>query len=170
MTCIVGIEHKGKVWMGGDSAGTNSMMNQTIRDDKKVFINGDFIIGFCGSFRMGQLLNYTLKPPVHPEGKSDMEYMVGDFMNAVKMCLDVGEEGLEPNFLCGYRGKLYEIEGDYQVGIPQKGFAAIGSGGDLATGSIMSSKGNPKKRILVALKAAESGNAAVRAPFIVLNK
>jgi len=37
MTCIIAVEHKGKVWMGGDSAGTRSDMHQQSRSDKKSF-------------------------------------------------------------------------------------------------------------------------------------
>lgn len=170
MTCIVGLEHKGTVWMGGDSAGTNMRMDQTSRADKKVFIRGDFIMGFAGSFRMGQLLNHGLKIPVQKPGQSDDQFLVTDFVAAVKECL--AKEGLEPYFLFGYKGKLYDMQGDYQVGKPNSKFASIGSGRDLALGAMHASKNvrNPKKRLTDALEAAAAGNAAVRAPFIILKK
>lgn len=172
MTCIAAVQHRGKVWMGGDSAGTSMNFNQVSRGDKKVFINGKFIIGFSGSFRMGQLLAHKLEIPNQASGKSDMAFLIDDFMNSVKKALNIGEADLEPYFLFGYKGKLYEVQGDFQVGIPRSGYAAIGSGGDLAMGALHASQHvrNPERRILSALEAAEAGNAAVRSPFYLLKK
>jgi len=174
MTCIVGIEHKGTVWMGGDSAGTNGRMNQTIRADKKVFVIKDILIGFCGSFRVGQLLRHKLEIPTHVQGISDAKFLVGDFIDSVKKCLADGSQELpkdfEGSFLVGYRGKLYHVQADFQVGMPEAGFDACGSGADLALGAMMASKKvwSPKKRIQAALEAAALGNAAVRPPFTIL--
>ena len=67
MTCIVGLEHKGKVYIGGDSAGVAGY-SLSVRADQKVFINGNFIFGFTSSFRMGQILRFGFNPPRrHPE-------------------------------------------------------------------------------------------------------
>ena len=52
MTCIVGLIDGRRVWMGGDSAGVSGL-DITVRADAKVFRNGDFLIGFTSSFRMG---------------------------------------------------------------------------------------------------------------------
>ena len=41
MTCIVGLVHGGKVYMGGDSAGVGGYC-LTVRADEKVFRNGEF--------------------------------------------------------------------------------------------------------------------------------
>lgn len=178
MTCIVGVQKKDVVWIGGDSAGTATNMNQRVRADKKVFIRGEFIFGFCGSFRMGQLLQYTLKLPKHPSGKSDFEYLVNEFVTAVRSCLtsenkttDNKDDALYPYFLFGYRGQLYGIQGDYQVAKPADGFDAMGSGGDIAMGAMHASAkdGNCRRRILQALEASARGNAAVRPPFHVMN-
>jgi ATP-dependent protease HslVU (ClpYQ) peptidase subunit len=64
MTCIVGMVENGKVYIGGDSAGVSGF-DYHIREDQKVFQNGDMIFGFTSSFRMGQLLQYSLKIPDH---------------------------------------------------------------------------------------------------------
>lgn len=174
MTCIVGMEHKGEVWMGGDSAGTAGNMNQRIRGDKKVFKKGEFLFGFCGSFRMGQLLRHNLQlPPPQAAGVDDATYLVNDFVNAVKVCFSEGKElpaGFEGAFLIGYRGHLYNIEGDFQVGQPEAKFDACGSGADVAVGAMHASSGekNPKKRIQTALEASALNNAAVRPPFTIM--
>lgn len=170
MTCIVGLEHGGKVWMGADSAGTNSHMNQIIRSDKKIFVRNDMLFGFCGSFRMGQLLQHKLEIPPN-KSKNDVTYLVNDLMQSVKVCMTEANVKLENvYFLLGYHGKLYTIQGDLQVGQPEHGFDAAGSGGDIATGAmhVSSHIKNPKQRIINALQASALGNAAVRPPFHVL--
>ena len=50
MTCIVGVAHKGAVYIGGDSAAVAGWA-LTCRADHKVFKNGDFVMGFTTSFR-----------------------------------------------------------------------------------------------------------------------
>jgi len=177
MTCIVGLENNGTVWMGGDSAGTAGNMHQRVRKDKKVFVRGEFLIGFCGSFRMGQLLKHKLTLPLPQEGDDDVSYMVNEFVNAVRACLDeenknLGEEEkLTPYFLVGYRGKLYNIQGDYQVGQPEDGFDAVGSGADIAMGAMHASRSvkNCKKRLQQALEASSRNNASVRPPFTIIS-
>ena len=67
MTCIVGLVHEGVVYIGGDSAGVAGL-SLVVRADEKVLRNGDFLMGFTTSFRMGQLLRYKLDPPRrHPD-------------------------------------------------------------------------------------------------------
>jgi ATP-dependent protease HslVU (ClpYQ) peptidase subunit len=176
MTCIVGLVHGGKVYMGGDSAGVGEY-DLTVRVDKKVFTNGPFLMGFTSSFRMGQLLAYRLVPPEMKEGQDIMEFMVNDFIDAVRDCLnragfatikDNEESG--GNFLVGFKGRLFNIAGDYQVGESASKFDACGCGEDLALGSLYSTKGKqPKARVELALEAAEAMSAGVRGPFTLMS-
>ena len=62
MTCIVGLVHEGTVFIGGDSAGVAGL-SLVVRADEKVFRNGDFLMDFTTSFRMGQLLRYNPDSP-----------------------------------------------------------------------------------------------------------
>lgn len=178
MTCIVGLIDKGKVYMGGDSAGVAGL-DLTVRADEKVFINGDFIMGFTSSFRMGQLLRYKFNPPFHMPDISDDEYMVTEFIDAVRDCFN--ENGYARNnngeeaggtFLVGYNGELYEIHDDYQVAKPADNFAAAGCGYHIALGSLYSSSKGlfPKDRVKLALEASERFSAGVRSPFLILEK
>ncbi|MEJ8547182.1 hypothetical protein [Brevibacillus borstelensis] len=174
MTCIVGLVHNGKVYMGGDSAGVSGY-NLTVRADEKVFINGEFLMGFTSSFRMGQLLRCRFKPPYHRPEVSDYEYLVTDFIDEVRNCLKQGGYARNDNgeeragtFLIGYRGKLYTVECDYQVGIPDDNFAAVGCGDLIALGALYASEGvGPMKRVNQALEAAERFSAGVRGPFVI---
>jgi ATP-dependent protease HslVU (ClpYQ) peptidase subunit len=178
MTCIAGLVHKGHVWMGGDSAGVSSeTYSLTVRADRKVFANGPFLIGFTSSFRMGQLLAHSFVPPKH-HGEDDlMRFMVVDFVNALRDCLKHGgyaekKDEVETcgTFLVGYSGRLFQIESDYQVGESIHGFDACGCGDSLALGSLFATQSlpDPKKRLHMALSAAETFSAGVRAPFHVI--
>ena len=176
MTCIVGLVHEGVVYIGGDSAGVGGM-SLTVRADEKVFRNGEFLMGFTTSFRMGQLLRYSLKPPRRHPADDINQYMVVDFIDAVRECLKAGgyaskEKETEQGgtFLVGYSGHLFTVDSDYQVGIPEDGFAAVGSGQDIALGALFATQGQatPRDRVLTALRSAERFNTGVRGPFHIL--
>ncbi len=84
MTCIVGIEFDGKVFMGCDSASVNGWYNMSIETGPKVFHRGEFLIGFTSSWRMGQLLQYHLS--VREQGKKETNhaYMILAFAETVR--------------------------------------------------------------------------------------
>jgi ATP-dependent protease HslVU (ClpYQ) peptidase subunit len=173
MTCIVGIAQDGKVWLGADSAGVAGL-DYRIRADKKVFRNGPFIMGFTTSFRMGQLLAVKLKPPRFNQSDDPWHYMVDEFVEAARLCLTTGgfsrkDNNVESggNFLVGFRGRLFNIESDFQVGENADGIGACGCGESFALGSLAETSGDPRARVLRALAAAERFSAGVRSPFHV---
>jgi ATP-dependent protease HslVU (ClpYQ) peptidase subunit len=176
MTAIVGLARKGTVFIGGDSAGVSGM-NLSVRADTKVFRNGPYLFGFTSSFRMGQLIHYSLKPPV-PKGDLD-RFMTTKFVDALRECLKSGgyarkeeEQEMGGTFLVGVRGKLFTIHEDYQVGKPADGFAAVGCGDQVALGALYATAGNgmkPRARVRLALHAAERFSAGVRGPFVCLS-
>ena len=75
MTCIIGYNDKenDKLFMIGDSLGVGGL-DVVLRDDPKVFHNGDFLIGYTTSFRMGQLLRFADFPTQKLE-QDTYEYM-----------------------------------------------------------------------------------------------
>lgn len=190
MTCIVGlIGGDGKVYIGADSAGSNTWQ-LVIRKDTKVFRNGDFLIGAGTSFRMIQLLRYALDPPEYTKTPvtSDIEdlslwheyisqYMATNFVDAVRDCLKDGgfakkeaEQESGGVFLVGFQGRLFCIHSDYQVEEALCGYSAVGDGDDLALGSLWTTQGKgytARSRVDLALQAAEYHCASVRAPFII---
>jgi ATP-dependent protease HslVU (ClpYQ) peptidase subunit len=174
MTCIIGLQHEGAIYVGGDSAGVGGY-SLTVRADEKVFINGAFIMGFTSSFRMGQLLRYSLKPPTYHPDVDLATYMVTDFINAVRECLKAGgyarkEKEAEESgtFLVGFKGGLFKIDSDYQVGISALPYDAVGCGQDIALGAMFANSSLlPEDRIRQALEAAEAFSAGVRRPFVI---
>lgn len=172
MTCIVAIVQDGEVHIGGDSAGVGGY-SITVRADRKVFRNGPFVMGFTTSFRMGQLLAHSMKPPRRHAEDDVYAFMVTEFINAVRSCLKDGGYASKDNeteaggtFLVGYAGRLFTIYDDYQVAESVDGYVAVGCGQDLALGSLHSTVGQPPAdRVRIALKAAEHFSAGVRGPF-----
>lgn len=178
MTIIVGLLDKENktIYMGGDSAGVGgySLMQ---RRDAKVFINGDFIIGYTTSFRMGQLLRFKFVPPKLPDGMDVYKFMCTDFIDSVRLVLKEGgfatvNDNVEAGgtFLVGFKGRLFEVQDDFQVAEGLINYAACGCGEDIALGSLYSTTHlirTPEERVMIALKAAGKFSAGVCDPFII---
>lgn len=180
MTCIVGYSTKGKVYIGGDSAGVNiNTYGVTIRKDPKVFKNGPMVMGFTSSFRMGDLLHHALViPDRHPDEDID-KWLRTTFINAVRDCLKSGgfaekEKEAESGgtFLLGYEGRLFAIYDNYQVEESVDPYNAVGCGSDYAKGAmaamILAGDHAPETMIRMALEITERNCAGVRAPFTVV--
>lgn len=64
MTCVVGIAHDGKVYIGADSAGTGGWQ-QRIRSDLKVFTNGSMVFGFGSKGKPETRITAALEAAAH---------------------------------------------------------------------------------------------------------
>lgn len=187
MTCIVGVARDGKTWIGGDSAGSDGwMVAVRSRQNAKVFKlkirDVEMVFGYTTSFRMGDLLRYSLdlhdNPPPHEPEALD-RWMRITFVRALRQCFKDGgylcvEDGVERGgtFIVGVHGRLFGIEDDFQVGELASGYAAVGSGYLSALGALHALTVGQKKIdamavVLSALKAAEAHTTTVRGPFNV---
>lgn len=176
MTCIVALVDKGDIYMGGDSAGVAGLDLQS-RADEKIFRNGPMVFGFTTSFRMGQLLRYSLKIPKNNH-KNDYSYMCTDFIDAVRDTLKKGGWASKKNetenggtFLVGYHSKIYCIQDDYQVAMGTCGYNSVGCGDDYAKGVLFFLQTiimPAKEQVRHALTAAAAMSAGVRAPFKII--
>ena len=175
MTCIIGLVSKGKVYMGGDSAGASGWTVRPVQSPK-VFKVGPFIIGYTTSFRMGEILQYHLSVQAQ-DGKSDHEYMVQQFAEAVRVALkEHGFAKVENNvegggtFLVGYHGHLYSVGDDFQMTEHSDGYDACGCGKSFALGAMKAlGELEPKARIRQALKIAAYFSGGVLPPFHILS-
>lgn len=179
MTCIVGVQSKGRVYLGGDSAATSPMGSQTIIADKKVFVNGNVAIGICGSPKVLDPLR-MIEFAKQKFRQNTREYVVSEIIPKIKSALKESgcviehpEHGeiFQGSLLIGVKGSLYRIESNFQIITDAHGFDAIGSGADIALGSLHSTKNfsNPKKRIMSALNASATSNSGVRPPFAIVS-
>jgi ATP-dependent protease HslVU (ClpYQ) peptidase subunit len=174
MTAIAGLVHGGKVYIGGDSAGSDGSL-RAVRADTKVFTTGPYVFGFTTSFRMGQLLRWSLRPTA-PEGGLE-RFLATTFVDEVRQCLKTGgwvgiqnsrEEG--GTFLLGVQGRLFTVYDDFQVGEAADGYDAVGSGDALALGALYATASmslEPTERITLALSAAATHNPFVMPPFVI---
>lgn len=179
MSVVVGIQLKDRVIMGCDSAAvdTSSLVTRPI-SGAKMFWNNEFLIGYVGSFRVGQIIQYNMAPP--PIQNDNLEgYMIGVFVPALREVLNELGHKPEPNgmsaiqgqVMVGIRGKLFVVHGDYAVLATADGVDAIGCGSDFALGSLYSTSGikdiKPQDRILEALNAAALFSSGVCPPFVI---
>lgn len=174
MTCIVAIKCFDKIYMGGDTLGSN-YYSKKIRVDQKIFKKNDMIFGFTSSYRMGQILQYSFDIPAHPDSMDDMKYLVDIFIpqlmetykkyNWLKTKDNVAEGGV---FLLGYKENIYKIEQDFQVGISEDNYDSCGCGESYALGSLHTTELydiSPEERIKYAINAAAQYSTGVGGPI-----
>ncbi len=184
MTCIVGIEHDGKVYMGADSQMTQGNTKYITRHPK-VFKKGNMLFGCCNWLRTSQLLMYSFEIPkretVVQTGSPvvpDMSYLVNQFIPSLRQCFkeagfmtykDGEDEG--EDFMLGYKGVIYEVERNFQIVSSVDGSMAMGSGWQYALGSLYTTLENPDPvaRINTALYAAQRYDTCVCEPFTILS-
>lgn len=179
MTAIVAVEGPSSVWLGGDAAATWPDHSRQTLTSEKVWRHGEWAFGSCGSLRLLQLLRHVLVVPQAPDSVDDLDrFIVTDFIDAVRATLlDAGvtqsKDGVETmdesDFVVALRGRVYTVQGDFSVVRSSLGYAATGSGIDLALGSLYSTQSlSPRTRIRKALEAAAMHNASVAPPFTIL--
>jgi len=141
MTCIIGMVHKNKVYMAGDSC-VSANGTYRITKKEKIFKNGNYLIGYTTSTRMGDILRTCELP--HISGSNLISQIILKVIPVIREVLRSGgytkiENNVETggNLLIGIRGELFEIDTDFQVEEYLNGIAAIGSGGDTALASLM---------------------------------
>lgn len=181
MTCIVGLEHKGKIYIGGDS---RVMFNSTAVSlaAPKVFMLGGLLVGCAGVRRVAELVRYKVDPPAfcNPENlrDKDLDCLMFYFGEAIREAMraggairsDQGIETIEATILAGVFGRLYIMASNFSFSRVNR-FAAIGCGMDFALGALYATEDlEPRKRVQVALESAAEFSDGVRGPFIILTE
>lgn len=171
MTCVVSfIDDNNKIWMGADSASASTTGETNECLFPKVFKKKGFLIGYTTSWRMGQLLTYSVNFPTIKPGQDLLEYMVTKFVLKVKKVFkdnDYQEGGF---FLVGVRKRVFLIQNDWSVLEYSVPFKSVGCGSSIAKGAMFATSGvkDPEKRIIKALEAASYFSTGVRPPFKVM--
>lgn len=178
MTCIIGLEHNGKVYLGCDSQVSFGDTKQSTRLDK-IFKRGEFLFGVAGYPRIAQILEHSLPLIPQTPSQSDISYLCDTFSKSVKNVFDendIGNKDYDGSHygssivIFGYRKNLYELDSNYQIIQFSDEFTAIGSGADLALGAMyVLNDLQPKQRILKALEASAYFSIGVSKPFKVMS-
>lgn len=167
MTCVVAIKEPTQIIMASDSGSidTDSMFIMKRADQKMIIRDNRFLIGFAGSYSHGQKVLTNYMPPQNVS-MTPSKYMRTDFIDGLKELID--EKTMEASFLIGYSGELFWIQEDFQVAEITYDYMAIGSGYELALGSLFSTEGSTEFRLTTALRASMEFKAGIRPPFHML--
>ncbi len=167
MTCVAGIVAGKRVLIAGDSQATAGW-DAHYRVESKVFEKGPLVFGSCGSPRDSQLVRYTMAIPEITD-VDPFEWMVTRLVESMRTCLATGGTKKVDNsvdshgsgWLVGFKGRLFSIFSDFQVGERIEGFDARGSGTDYALGALAVSRGTAQKRLVEAVRISAQFNASV---------
>jgi len=180
MTCVVGITDGSRIVMGADSGSTDPQRRELyVVPMPKVFRageNGEYLVGFAGSWRLGQVLGFEMQWP-EIEGSFDYEFVVKRLLRDLRDCFenqpdykDTGGFG-EQEWLTmiGAKGKIFVVTCKFDVITLSKDYVAIGSGRQVAYGSLSSTERLVlEERIQFALEAASQFITSITAPFLIL--
>jgi hypothetical protein len=184
MTCIAAVvDADSHIYMGGDSAGVSddSVYSLGIGAESKIWEKDGVLFGASGSFRVSQVLRWQMSLPQYNPSAEPLEYLTGPLITAMRETLmlhgalsvweEDSTENIDGSLLLGFCGRVFEIYDDFGVGELVHGYGSVGCGSPIAMGSLAateSSKVKPRKRITMALEAAERHSAGVRSPFTIL--
>lgn len=173
MTCIVGIEKNGKVYLGGDIQGTGGN-NKIVHTQPKVFNKAGVIFGYTTSYRFGQIIEHLMQDPVVPEdNESIYRWIITTLAPSIKSTLK--DNGYERGGTCliGVKDQLWEFQDDYSILRSVSGIASCGSGCEYAMGSMLTSvaTGNqtPKQMIKQAINIAGTLSPSVGTDCVVIH-
>lgn len=183
MTCIAAVAQDGHVWMGGDSAGVSddSVYSLGVGRETKIWEKDGILFGASGSFRVSQVIRWQTNVPQYNPDAEPLEYLTGSLITAMRDALrehgalttweEDATESIDGSLLLGFQGRVFEIFGDFGVGELIHDYGSIGCGASIALGTLAGTETleiKPKRRITMALKAAERHSAGVRGPFSIL--
>lgn len=164
MTTIVAMIKDNKVYMGADHLGSDGFVKTEFVKNNKLFKNGDFMIGYTTSYRMGQILEYSWAPPVRKENITDDQYFYKDVLDSIRQCFkdnDYGDKNgpdyQAGNFLVGWKGRIFEVQNAHAL--EHVKFASVGSGSYHALGAllaldIINHQAEPHRLLEIALDVA----------------
>ena len=167
MTCIVGVEHEGRVWLGADSlvsVGDDAIESSAI---PKVWESGSFVFGAAGLGLFSQILRKVCLPAATPQTVTGV--VTSELPRLIRQAISEADASAEAdgqfNLLVGGYGHLFQVDGLGHVSRSRHGYSAIGSGAPFGLAALGATTGDPKRRLKKALKLAEQHCAWVRRPW-----
>lgn len=173
MSTVVGLKIKNNIWVGGDSRASSEDGQIRPFAGVKVFYNNQYLIGFIGSIRAGQLIKPDYFTP--PKRVIDWPDVLIDHYET-KRCLASDEQQTSmmlSNLIIADRrtSKLYEMLSDFQLNEIDN-ITVIGSGSSFAYGSLKTSEELNIKdgyiRVELALRSSATFDCATGPPFLIM--
>jgi hypothetical protein len=191
MSCVIGLVTSGNIVMGADAAASDG--NVLIPNHlKKISVHEvniwtsdnehiEFVVGACGTTQMSAIVRHFLELP-RLENPDDLDgYMETNFLMSLHgaiqaagyMRIDRDPDGFPgvDELLVGVLGRLYFIGHDFSIASSMRGYDAIGSGREIALGSLFTTgkmvghRPDGRERVLAALDAASELATAVSGPY-----
>lgn len=176
MSAIVGLAINGKVYMAADSLGSSDVQ-KIIYSRNKIFLKDNFLFGFGGSYRFGDILEHTFDIPNRDDNITDLQFLVRKFIPELQKCLETNRYINDKNivqcesFLLGHNGCLYNIQADFSIVRSVNNYDAIGSGFVSCLGALnilTKLDISPKKIVKKAIKVAKKDNPFVGGKINIL--
>lgn len=169
MSCVVGLLQNGDLYMGSDGIATTEQGEKRPVVCVKIFRNGEYLIGYTGSVRHGQLLNPRVFTP--PEDIYDFPEAIREIYveKGAILSSESGQQMYSSNILIGHKGRLFELLIDFQMNEVFGSFTSIGSGSPYAMGSLYATRkwNSPENRIKNALDAACEYDSSCGLPYTI---
>lgn len=177
MTCIAALIHEGRVWMGGDGRSTIYRSGIVIASEPKVRKFGKLLVGRAGTGASERPLDDpAFWDALDPRDMTGSWYrLVPKVFEAMKERHALDSDGSPAvDALIGISGRLYLVDGGLAMWPLAEQYQALGSGRDLALGSLHTSRDwsfpGPEERLEAALAAAATHNSEVGEPFTIIHE
>jgi len=176
MTCIVVVRDtlNSKLWMAGDR-GVGDDNNISTSLTPKIWKKEGFLFGYAGSMDGDRIRHLFLPPEYEGRGSID-KFMYSKFLKALRKFyeewwVDVSTTSDFGMIIC-IRGKIYEHNAaDMSLTQYEQDYLAMGSGADLALGSLYSTQKqkDARKRVATAVNAAINHSTSCKGPIDILS-
>lgn len=163
MTIIVAIEHGAEVHIGCDSAITTADRVDALHGPKW-WTRGEVLVAYAGDLRAVAVAREAHARQRHP--REDVEAYVDRLARRTRAALRKARIApAELELLVVLRGRAYVVTDGVKTRSAY-GYAAIGSGSDLALGSLASTEYSPPEdRVRLALEATARHSSSCAEPF-----
>ena len=168
MSCVIALANNGHIYLGADGFATTEDGERRPIVCNKIFRNKNYLIGYTGSVRTGQIVEPHLFDA--PDKIEDLAEALREHLYA-RGCVATAEGGISmqtSNFLIAYNDRIYEILMDFQLNEVLGDNTSIGSGAAYAMGAMYvlnKSKVDPLKQLELALDAASFFHTSVGPPY-----
>src|SRR5215207_7642690 len=165
MTCIVGVVHAGRTWIGADSCVSDDHSRQST-STPKLWRAGGYLLGAAGNAAWYAVLR-RVRWPAQASGGYPLSGLAGDLVAAAgELGITLPAESDGPAYgtaLLGGAGRLWYV--DAQLCVDEYEETAAGSGGEGARCVLAARRGHPRRRIAAALRCVASVRWDVAPPF-----
>jgi len=181
MTLVIAEEEEGRVVMGADTAAGRPEEFYVYEHLEKIARRGPYLLGHCGSTRIGQVLQHLVEWPDPPAGGPLAPFLIREVVPKIRQTLlDVGAARDGPYILgdttvilVAARGEIDVIGADLTV-VRSNGLSCIGCGRHAAYPTMEALKaagiGPARRRIEMALEIVARRVPVVEPPFRFLEE